>query len=494
MAALSHGRDRVAAGRLHQVASQDLYRRNPFRVVGLATDAKPVQVRGQRHLLLGALELGGGTIPGDRRLPLAQPPTAQEVRAAFDALERPDHRLVDELFWWWGEPGACGCPEELHELHDIAVEAHAKALDVETDDDLWIDAADAWMDALDHAGFWGHVRHRMKVLSDRRMDESTVDGLRAALPKALLAPQVALAGTRPGVARLLETWDVPQELVDDARRTAAAPTTARIDALIEEVAALLDSESARAAAQRVGELPALANVLEALASHERYPWSARQRNRIAIMLNNCGLAMENVDRQRSRDLIGQALALVVEPRDRETIQRNLAQPHSSWQFQVIEQVKAGNRGEALRILERLRRQADPGQRAEIDAMLNQLTVQSSRPHLWPLNLTLFALFVAAVVTCVAGLFDASTWVSVVATVVLSWAPFGVIRSEWYRTWISGTTSCVIGIVAFIVGWNAIGSLPAEALTPFLWSAGAFVLASPFAYGATVAWADQRSVR
>lgn len=123
--------------RLREIAGPELYRRNPFRVVGLATNAKPAQVRAQRHLLLGALDLGSGTIPGDRRLPLPRPPAAQEVRSAFDALERPDHRLVDELFWWWGEPGACGCPAEVHEAHDAAVEAHAKALDAETDEDLW---------------------------------------------------------------------------------------------------------------------------------------------------------------------------------------------------------------------------------------------------------------------------------------------------------------------------------------------------------------------
>lgn len=52
-AAPSQNRGRVAAQRLREITGPDLYRRNPFRVAGLATNAKPAQVRAQRHLLLG---------------------------------------------------------------------------------------------------------------------------------------------------------------------------------------------------------------------------------------------------------------------------------------------------------------------------------------------------------------------------------------------------------------------------------------------------------
>ncbi|SEQ81415.1 hypothetical protein SAMN05216188_105202 [Lentzea xinjiangensis] len=450
----------MAANRLREIAGPDLYRRNPFRVVGLATNAKPAQVRAQRHLLLGALDLGSGGVAGDRRLPLPRPPSAQEVRTAFDSLERPDHRLVDELFWWWGEPGACGCPAEVHEEHDAAVEAHAKALDAETDEELWVDAADAWMDALDHPGFWDHVRHRTAALSDRRMDESTVDGLRAALPKALLAPQVALAGTEPALADLLDAWDLPAAVLDDARRTAAEPASRRIDELVDEVHSLLRTEVVHVAADRVDELPALADLLDRLAPHERYRWSAKQRNRVAVMLNNCGLALKSADRYRSADLLERALSYVVEESDRATIADNLAAaPAPSWPA-----VDLGRQGGTTR---------SPGYPVR--------TPDPLLPARWPSNLAVFALYVAAMTICVTGLLGAPTWVSVIATVLFSWAPMGVITSDWYRSLMSDVATFVVGGLAFVLGWSVVSSTPWDVLARFLWPGVAFSLVSPFVY-------------
>jgi hypothetical protein len=183
---IDRNRSRAAADLLLEVTDPDLYRRNPFRVTGLATDAGSRQVRQRRRLVLDAFDIGATPAVNDKRLPLPRPPSKDEVRAAFDVLERPDQRLVDELFWWWGEPGTCGCDDLLHQLHDIAVEEHAKALDLEANGtgvsaeerfEQWTDAADAWMEALDEEGFWDHVRHRLRVLSDRRLDESGSPGM-----------------------------------------------------------------------------------------------------------------------------------------------------------------------------------------------------------------------------------------------------------------------------------------------------------------------------
>ncbi|HEX7301767.1 hypothetical protein [Lentzea sp.] len=454
--------DRSTAARLRDVAGPDLYRRNPFRVTGLATTAKPAQVRAHRHLLLGALDLGG-TVPGDRRLPLPRPPSAQDVRTAFDALERPDHRLVDELFWWWAGPGACGCAPATHEAHDAAVEAHARALDAEADEDLWVDAADAWMDALDLPGFWDHVRHRMGASSDRRMNESTVEGLRTALPQALLAPQVALAAARPVLARLLDTWDVPAALVDDARHTAAAPTSRRIDELVEEVNRLLLDNAHVRAAERVVHLPALADLLDELAPHERYRWSAQQRNRVAVMLNNTAMAVKNSDRHQSVDLLERALSYVVEQSDRSTVQDNLADTPRPAAF--------GRR-----------RTAEP---------LPATAVKPLLPTRWPSNLAVSALYVAATTTFVAGFLGAPTWLAVVATVLFSWIPMRVITSNGYRSLVGDLVTLLVGALAFIGGWWAVSALPSDVLGPFWWSAAAFVLVSPFTYALVADWRDRR---
>ncbi|MFD5827535.1 hypothetical protein [Lentzea sp. NPDC060358] len=455
---ISQDRSRGATARLRDVTGPDLYRRNPFRVVGLATTTRAAQVRAQRHRVLGVLDLGGSAVPGDRRLPLPRPPSAQEVRAAFDALERPEHRLVDELFWWWGDPGACGCAAEVHQAHDEAVEAHAKALDAEADEDLWVDAADAWMDALDLPGFWAHVRHRAAALSDRRTTESTVDDLRAALPEALLAPQVSLAASRPVLARLLDTWDVPAKMIDDARYTAAAPASRRIDELVEEVHRFLTVTATTAAAGRVAELPALADLLEELAPHERYRWSAKQRNRVAVMLNNTGMALRDTDFRRSTGLIEQALSYVVEQSDRTTIQANLADAAAVRPFRLEPVVVA--------------------------------PVQVT-PARWPSNIAVCVLYVAAMTTCVVGLLGGPTWLAVVATILFSWAPMGVVTSDGYRSVVGEKVAVLVGSLAFVAGWRAVSTLSSDVLAPFWWSAAAFVLFSPFVYVLVAELKDNR---
>lgn len=476
----------TSAGRLRQIAGPDLYRRNPFRVAGLLTDARAAQVRARRHLLLGALELGSSSVPGDQWLPLPEPPSAQDVRAAFDSLERPDHRLVDELFWWWGEPGACGCAREVHEVHDIAIGAHAKALDVVTDEDLWADAADGWMDALDHPGFWDHVRHRMTALADRRMDESTVDGLRKALPQALLAPQAKLAAAHPVLAKLMDSWDLSSTLIEDARRSAAEPTMARMDALITDVVALLDAGSTHTAVRKAEELAPLAVQLDVLAPHDRYSWSARQRNRTAVVLNNCGLALETVDRGKSQALLRKALTFAVEDRDRDTITRNLATPVQDWRNPVIQQVRAGNKGEAVRLLRQARSNASGEQIEEIDQMLEIVDGDTRRLA----NITLSLVFVAAVVLLFSGLLGTPIWVSAVASALFSWAPVEIINAQWWRHLISGTTSMLMGIFALVITLNVIARNPWEVLEPFAWSLGAYFLASFVAYGA---WLERRGL-
>ncbi|MFD1150602.1 hypothetical protein, partial [Saccharothrix hoggarensis] len=52
-------RAKAAVTRLLDVAGPDLYRRNPFRVTGLATDASPREVRARRQLSVGVGDLLG---------------------------------------------------------------------------------------------------------------------------------------------------------------------------------------------------------------------------------------------------------------------------------------------------------------------------------------------------------------------------------------------------------------------------------------------------
>jgi hypothetical protein len=111
------------------------------------------------------------------------------------------------------------------------------------------------------------------------------------------------------------------------------------------------------------------------------------------------------------------------------------------------------------------------------------------PPRWPANLAVFALYVAAMTTCVTGLLGAPTWVSVVATVLFSWAPMGVLTADRYRSLMGDTATLLVGGSAFVVGWWAISATPWDALVPFLWSGLAFLLVSPFVHALFADWQD-----
>ncbi|TCO44209.1 hypothetical protein [Actinocrispum wychmicini] len=327
MGAAVTGRARAAAGLLLDMAEPGLYRTNPFRVTGLATNAGARAVRQRRQMVLGSFDLMA--FSGDKRLPLPRPPSESDARAAFDQLERADRRLVHELFWWWGEPGECACPRGLHERHDDAVDAHARALDAEAAartadrERLWAAVVDAWMAALGVAEFWEHVRERMTALADRRLDESTVDGLRSAMPSALLRPQATLARRSAGLANLIDDWPFDADVVNEARAYAGLPACDRIAARLKEINALKDAGKVSEAARRAGrELPRDADLLETLLPHNRFPRSATLRQKISTTLNDCALAL--TDREDSQRLLRQASRLAVDPDDKVIIKRNLA--------------------------------------------------------------------------------------------------------------------------------------------------------------------------
>jgi hypothetical protein len=542
------GRSRAAADRLLAVAGPDLYRRNPFRITGVTTGAKAREVRQRRQLVLGAYDLGAGGSVNDKRLPLPEPPPLAEVRAAFDAMERPDHRLVDELFWWWGEPDACECDSAVHVAHDDAVEAHAKALDYEADAtdhgrgerfDLWADAADAWMDALDNEGFWDHVQYRVRTLSDRRLDESTVDGLRNALPRALLAPLAALAGATEGaadLARLLDVWDVSTDLIDDARAAAAAPTYEQIAMKIKEIDKLHYAGQDRPAADRsLAELVPAATRLETLVPHERFRRLAKLRNQIAVTINNCALPLTDkppatlADQRLKQELLEHSVELVLDPDDRVIIKRNLDEHIAKYADRITpvpaplvtqtqaafenfapadfdaawreagDLIRAKNLEQASKVLWRQREvTTDRKQLAEIDSLLRTLAQAGAgkapppdtAENTWFLNMAMCFGLVAGVVTVVVGQWHAPVLLAVLATVVLMPIPLTITYIRGYRA----ARLVLPGLVAFIFAVMAVISMFSYGSAAAWWCLVAFIVTLPFTsqFAKKVAeWGDLR---
>ena len=325
----NEGRSRTAATRLKAVATPELYRRNPFRITGLPATATRRAVRERRLRVLGALEVGARP-PG-----VPEDATPDQVRSAFDELGNSEHRLVDELFGHWGAPEDCDCPPQLHDRHDAAVKAHAAALDAETDrtedhpTPLWNDAARNWAFTQRSEAFWQHLRHRVGTSGDRRLDESTVDGLRAALPAALVAPLVALAATSPEPDRLLgflSMWGVDKATETAARTEAAGDTFSRGEDLLKELRKLIDNGGVREAAERaLTELAPMLDRLERVLPFKDYRRAGRLREAAAIAANNIGVALSEApasSRRLAREVFALARRLSTDSETLATITRN----------------------------------------------------------------------------------------------------------------------------------------------------------------------------
>jgi len=417
---VSNGRGAVVATRLLEKAGPDLYRRNAFRIAGLSTDVGGRVVREHRQRVLPALAVGAPvTVGGTLSQPV--PATPDQIRSAFDALGDAQRRIVEELFWLWETPNAsCSCVPSLHQDHDAAVQAHARALDRELDgrsmgregavcDELWAEAADGWTALLRRTAFWDHIRHRIRALDDRRLDDSTIDALRDNLPRALVTPMVDLAAAADDPARLAAhaaRWQVGQHVVEDLLTEAASPLLETVKAATARADAQLGGGHPLDAAADLhrSAVPALTR-LEGLAPHERHRSTATARNRVAVLLNNCAMAAMNRPGRATTDeirpLFDAAHGLVVEPETRQTIEGNRAILDDQEQanrdlapfgvtvendgFAVLAErvhhlIKSGRFEEARNILVVLRRYADgPGAALEIDRLLAVLSGTGSAP-------------------------------------------------------------------------------------------------------------------
>jgi hypothetical protein len=212
-------------------------------------------VRTRREEAVAALA-SGSRLPAPFDPGMTVDPPAEEayVRLAVDTLVDPVGRLVHELLWRWGEQDlSCGCPPDLHRLHDDAVLAHLRAIEFDhsleeeavenagTDfeprsfglliDTKWMEASRRWTTVLRSDGLWSHVRYRARVLRVRRAT-AVVEGLRTELPRALVATATDLATISSDPQRLVTAarrWDVPAEVVDGERAAAAEVVQRRLE-------------------------------------------------------------------------------------------------------------------------------------------------------------------------------------------------------------------------------------------------------------------------
>ncbi|MEJ3745441.1 hypothetical protein WEI85_19375 [Actinomycetes bacterium KLBMP 9797] len=342
----------VALASLRELAGSELYRRNAFRVTGLPADADRRTARHRQQRLAAALQVGA-EVDGD-----GSAVRLEDLPAAFDVvLGDPRRRLVHEVFAVWGPPAGCRCSPGLHRDHDIAVRAHAEALDatlaaltgtgpVDRADpdrvpDGWSTAAAAWTKTLRSAAFWRHLHHRVKALDDRQLDASIVDVLRAELPGVLVRPLLTLAASVPHPAPLrkrLDGWPVSAKQLDRLVEEIAEPAYAEFDAIVDDLHRRLESGDVDGTLREMRDRakPVLARIT-GLAPSKRHRRTAAARDRAAVLLNNCALARHRATRRydrRVRAWLREAEKLATEPENLRRIREN----HEG--FEALEEFRA----------------------------------------------------------------------------------------------------------------------------------------------------------
>jgi hypothetical protein len=324
---------------MRDIAVPALYRRNAFRLSGLPTQATGRAVRERRQKAVTAVSFGGYEQP-DAEWALPEAPDEAQIRGAFEALSDPPRRIVDELLWFWGDDTACRCPSTLHAQHDAAIRAHAKALDAElSDSPLWTEAAEHWSTVLRRGAFWSHIRHRINVLDDPRLNDEAVDALRDELPRTLVRPVFLLALGSDHPRRLLSRatdWDLGERVVDDLVEETIATDLEQLTKDLKRAGDALDAGNLEDSAEKLQDaiLPTLRQV-ERIASHDDNRGVARVREKVAVLFNNCALAIVEKGayggRELATNLFHTAEELAIEPDTSETIARNMRQsavPHT----------------------------------------------------------------------------------------------------------------------------------------------------------------------
>ncbi len=211
---------------LLEACTLELYQKNIFRITGLPVDATPKEVAKQAQRLQMMMEEGmEGTAAGAKAaFPLAPPPTTEQIRDALARMKEPEHRLVDEFFWYWPEKFGsskedisiqallAGDAQKAIEVwgeresegsfaaqHNLAIMFHMFAVDWtnhhvayeldagrdETIMSYWRDSFERWEALVDSDELWEVLKDRVRSLEDEALTTGFVRRMRRLLPQAL---------------------------------------------------------------------------------------------------------------------------------------------------------------------------------------------------------------------------------------------------------------------------------------------------------------------
>ena len=263
---------------LIQSAHINLYRDNTFRITGLPVDASEKEIKKHADKLKMLEELGYGHGANPAAFALDPPPSVDKIREAIQRLKEPEHRLVDEFFWFWplefgksandpaiqailnGDSGKAydiwthmeSSPEHDYiAWHNIAIMCHLIALDwtdyhisSEVDEEregkikrYWKESFDRWEKITADDRIWDALKARIRDLDDPRITTGFARRMRNTFPEALdkinaeIALRFAEQGRTDWAKIHIDFMNETHQGLDDVEKTAElvlSPTRNRV--------------------------------------------------------------------------------------------------------------------------------------------------------------------------------------------------------------------------------------------------------------------------
>ena len=209
---------------LMEACTLTLYQKNIFRITGLPVDATAKEIAKQAQRLQMLDEMGGSPAGAQPAFPLKPAPTNEQIRGALARMKEPEHRLVDEFFWYWPDSfgnskgdaaiqallaGDAGKAVNIWidqeqrgsfvARHNLAIMYHMYAVDwtnyhvaYELDPiqdekikEYWRKSFERWEKTTESDELWDTLRGRVRALEDDALTTGFVRRMRSLLPQAL---------------------------------------------------------------------------------------------------------------------------------------------------------------------------------------------------------------------------------------------------------------------------------------------------------------------
>lgn len=272
---------------LWEICTPDLYRKNPFRIVGIHADAGAREIKRRICEIRDAMEFGDASSEFSYAYAPSPLPDLGEIQEASRQFDDPEIRVAYEFFWFWPKEWGSGrsdpaiaalmagdsntalehwksWAEGLDEdsrivaRHNIAISYHLWLLDQETKtigaqldeaeytllDNKWRESFEWWEELADSEAFWSRVSARIRMLEDPRLTTGFSRRMRATFPEAfdrinaLIAIRHIEANLYPRAELHIEYMDMTHAELDDVPQTlsdVAEPLKNKIRKAIDRV-------------------------------------------------------------------------------------------------------------------------------------------------------------------------------------------------------------------------------------------------------------------